>query len=420
VTTSRTPDRSGDIRDTGADEKPRPRQSEPRSVIRGIDPVAFVSFSGRPPGEAAVEPAVANINDHSHIEPRGKPEPRGRREISDEPYASDGAENRHRPSAGSLEAPRSQGLLDTKNDHPGAYQDEGEQGPDVGEIDHLGKRREHGRDADAEPGEYGRGPRSSETRMNPRERGRKEPVPCHGKEDPRLSELEDKEHGGVGDDRPDGHEEDSKPFQVDVLESEGEGLGLLARERIDERPIGDHTGKDRRDDHVENRADDERRDDPDGHVALGILGLFRHGRDRVETDIGEEDNRRARGDPVPAVRHEGMPVPGVHEPRAHDDEKGEDDELDHHHDGVEPGALADPDKKDDGDRRDDRKGEKVENDGDPEDVGCSGNDVRHPERRLVVRRYPVRDEDPRLGEKCLEVIRPTNSYGDIADGVFDD
>ena len=43
---------------------------------------------------------------------------------------------------------------------------------------------------------------------------------------------------------------------------------------------------------VEDRADDQRGDDADRHVALRVLGLLGVGRDRVEADVGEEDDRR--------------------------------------------------------------------------------------------------------------------------------
>ena len=51
---------------------------------------------------------------------------------------------------------------------------------------------------------------------------------------------------------------------------------------------------------VEQRADRERAQDADGHVALRVLGLLRGGRDRVEADVGEEDDGRAADDAAPA------------------------------------------------------------------------------------------------------------------------
>src|SRR3989475_3496644 len=42
---------------------------------------------------------------------------------------------------------------------------------------------------------------------------------------------------------------------------------------------------------VEDRADDQRRDDPDGNVAVGAPRLLSMGGDGVEADVGEEDDR---------------------------------------------------------------------------------------------------------------------------------
>ena len=60
--------------------------------------------------------------------------------------------------------------------------------------------------------------------------------------------------------------------------------------------VGDHPGQDRRHGHVEDRADQERRQDADGQVALGVLGLLGVGRDRSRTRC-----RRKRCAPRPAV-----------------------------------------------------------------------------------------------------------------------
>ena len=45
---------------------------------------------------------------------------------------------------------------------------------------------------------------------------------------------------------------------------------------------------------VEHRADDQRGEDADRHVALRLLGLLGVRRDRVEADVGEEDDRPPR------------------------------------------------------------------------------------------------------------------------------
>ena len=52
---------------------------------------------------------------------------------------------------------------------------------------------------------------------------------------------------------------------------------------------------------VENRADDERADDADRHVALGVLGLLGGRGDGVEADVSEEDQASPAEDAAPAV-----------------------------------------------------------------------------------------------------------------------
>ena len=101
---------------------------------------------------------------------------------------------------------------------------------------------------------------------------------------------------------------------------------------------------------------------PDGHVAPGVFALLGAGRDGVEADVGEEDDGRAGADPREAVGRERVPVRGPHEPRAGEDEEGQDDELDADHDGVEPRRLLHAPDEDDRDGRDDAHREGVEDD----------------------------------------------------------
>ena len=69
--------------------------------------------------------------------------------------------------------------------------------------------------------------------------------------------------------------------------------------------IGHHAGDHRRHGDIEHRAEQQRDEDADGHVALRIAGLFGVRRDRVEADVGEEDDRRPEHDARQAVGHEG-------------------------------------------------------------------------------------------------------------------
>ena len=64
---------------------------------------------------------------------------------------------------------------------------------------------------------------------------------------------------------------------ADAMRNVAPRAGRAARRRCDTRRVdvdlvvGDHAGQHRRDDDVEDGADDERGDDADGHVALGVL-----------------------------------------------------------------------------------------------------------------------------------------------------
>ena len=53
------------------------------------------------------------------------------------------------------------------------------------------------------------------------------------------------------------------------------------------------------------------RDDADRHVALRVLGLLRVGRDRVEADVGEEDDRRPGEHPDRVRRCVRLPATGL-------------------------------------------------------------------------------------------------------------
>jgi hypothetical protein len=80
--------------------------------------------------------------------------------------------------------------------------------------------------------------------------------------------------------------------------------------------------------HIEHRADNQRGDDADGQVALRVAALLGRGGDRVEADVGEEDDRPAGEHAAPAVGHEGMPVAGMDEADDGEDEDENGDELD--------------------------------------------------------------------------------------------
>ena len=138
------------------------------------------------------------------------------------------------------------------------------------------------------------------------------------------------------------------------------------------------------DDDVEDRADDERAEDADRHVALRILRFLRRGRDRVEADVREEHDRRRAEHAGPAEvavrvgrRHERMPVRRIDELQRERDEEQDHDELDRDDDRIERRRLRDADIADPADRADDQHGGQVDQRAGRRDVA-----VGHRQRRI--------------------------------------
>ena len=64
--------------------------------------------------------------------------------------------------------------------------------------------------------------------------------------------------------------------------------------------VGDDQRQHDRHQDVDDGADDQRADDPERHVLGRVLGFLAGGRDRLEADIGEEDDRGGAQDSAPA------------------------------------------------------------------------------------------------------------------------
>ena len=164
-----------------------------------------------------------------------------------------------------------------------------------------------------------------------------------------LAVLEDEEHGGRRDDGAEGHD-----ARGPVHAEQREGLGQRLRRAADLLDRHHARQHERRRD-VEDRADRERPDHADGHVLLRVPALLGGGRDGVESDVGEEDERRAGPDARQAVGRERVPVGRLDVDRADDDEEDEDDELQDDHPGVERRRFLDPDDEDPRQQQGDRR-----------------------------------------------------------------
>ena len=124
--------------------------------------------------------------------------------------------------------------------------------------------------------------------------------------------------------------------------------------------VRNHAGQDRGDGDVKNRAQDKRTDDADRHVAARIARFFGVGRDRVEADVGVENDSRAghhaerlaarsmlshdrvseKADAAITVGRERPPIGGVDVEDADGDDQKHDGQLDHDHEKIERRAAA--------------------------------------------------------------------------------
>src|ERR1039457_5508196 len=112
-----------------------------------------------------------------------------------------------------------------------------------------------------------------------------------------LPQLEDKQRGDHPHHRP---EQNSQPNPMQAMRPGFDGQFLEAvyhRGSIIEQGLpGNDSGEYDGHADIEHSADDESRDDPDRQIALRIAGLFGGRRNRIESDISEENDRAAGRD----------------------------------------------------------------------------------------------------------------------------
>ena len=86
-----------------------------------------------------------------------------------------------------------------------------------------------------------------------------------------------------------------QPFHAHRVDRDRDRIGHV------ELLVIDDPGQNDRPQAIEDRADDQRTDDSDRHVALRVFGLLSGRRDRVEPDVGEEDEASPPENAAPAV-----------------------------------------------------------------------------------------------------------------------
>ena len=185
-----------------------------------------------------------------------------------------------------------------------------------------------------------------------------QPVLGHGVEDPGLAHEHDQDDGAQA---RDGAQLDDgpQPEQPRAGGVHAHGHGIRHQELV----VLDDAGQDQGHEDVEHRADRQGTQDADGHVLLRVLRLLGRGGDRVEADVGEEDDPGPAQDAAPAVmaemavvgRDEGHPILGMDVLDAEGDEEQDHADLGDDDDVVEVGGFLDADDQQSGDDRDDER-----------------------------------------------------------------
>ena len=138
--------------------------------------------------------------------------------------------------------------------------------------------------------------------MHLRENLGQQSVPRHRVENARLRIHQYENHRGKADNRTDldglGK---PRPLRAKAVDNDRNRIGHV------QRGIRHQQSHDRCNEHINDSADNERTDDPERHVALGVFRLLSGGRNSFEADIGKEyDGRRAHD----AIDTE-LPRPGI-------------------------------------------------------------------------------------------------------------
>ncbi len=223
--------------------------------------------------------------------------------------------------------------------------------------------------------------------MNRGELAGQQPVARHYEEDPRLAVHHHQHHRWQRQERrqtdqvADGHIADDAQDMGQRLVAASQRFGDAARNDLGTtlRQFGrprreclphraadrlradrsDRTGGDKK---IEDRADEQAADQSNGHIALGVAGFLGRGRDRIETDIGEEDRGRRtdHADRAPAIGKERLKIRAIRHRQCQGDEEGQRRNLDGHEDRIHPRTFGCADDEKTGHQRGDENRRQID------------------------------------------------------------
>src|SRR5690349_19311032 len=147
---------------------------------------------------------------------------------------------------------------------------------------------------------------------------------------------------------------------VETAVEEGYGDGCFDVDVLPANHAGEHASYQ----DVQNGANQQRRHDADGQIALRILAFLSGGGNGVKTDVCEENVSSTCADATEAHGRKRVPVVSpvvwIDIMNAEGDYEKHHGDLDSHDAGVEPRALLDADHEDGGDDQGNEEGRKVE------------------------------------------------------------
>ena len=242
-------------------------------------------------GELGAVAAVEEVNHQADDQPDEEAVPGDDGQTGHEQEAEDDAERRDYRAKGNAEAAAAMRLADAQDDDSGGDQDEGEEGADVGEVGQGADVEEAGGNGYNEAGNPGGKSGGAEDGMDIAEDLGQQAVAGHGEPDPRLAELVDQDGG---EHAHDGAHQNHKANPVKGMAAGKDGEFFKSVDYrgsvIDHRIPLDQSSEADGHGHIENGADNQGGDDADGQVALRVAALLGGGGDRVEADVGEEDD----------------------------------------------------------------------------------------------------------------------------------